>query len=479
MRSSNLARAACLAALLLCGHVQAQYETKTTLTADQFLALAPERREAFLFQHYYLHEDYDQVIAHAKALAAKGDALGKYWVGVGHYLGYGGLARDQKLSGEMIRPLVDTVPEAKSWMAQQIYYGFGGEKQDKAAAMEMHKQNAPYDQHSAAYVGQAYLDGTDGFPKDEAKALEIFTNLPGPPGGAEWASVKAALIAKKPEAAAQIVNANLPEPLLVKLFNLLYFRHRAYVAMRPVVEAYAAKGSAEGQAYAGKILTFGRGVPADPTKGIVLIQQAAAAGHPNANLDLANLYMSGQPYLPKDEALGLKHARAAAGSSNVGIADPARLILARATLDGRGGETRDVPKAVAALKQLIRSEVPGVGPQARDAVFEHDPDMNGKNLFAKVMGAASRVGFLLTDGRRTQSGWDSTGDAKVNGTPVRLELEMMVFKTDQKPKLFVYFRTNEDPLRKPLQEKFLQALRATAGANLRGTFDPQSNILGW
>ena len=129
----------------------------------------------------------------------------------------------------------------------------------------------------------------------------------------------------------------------------------------------AGKGNALGQFWGGWLLIRGEGGPADPVKGVDLLESAAVQGLSDAMLLLSRIYLegyvvNGKVIVREDHALALRYLRRAAAGGN----KQAALTLGDWYLKG-GPVQPDIPRAIAWFKEA--EGVPGAASALAEAEF--------------------------------------------------------------------------------------------------------------
>lgn len=127
----------------------------------------------------------------------------------------------------------------------------------------------------------------------------------------------------------------------------------------------AGKNNALGQFWAGWFLLRGEGGPADPVKGVDLLESAAVQGLSDAMLLLSRIYLegyivNGKPVIREDHPLALRYLRRAAAGGNK------RAALAIGDWYLKGGPVQpDIPRAIEWFKQA--QGVPGAASALAEA----------------------------------------------------------------------------------------------------------------
>lgn len=455
---------------------QAQNKPKS---ADEILAMTPSQQaEAMQFLYSFIAE-YEDMAKIAREMRDKGSDLGKTWYSLLEFYGQGGLKSSNEGPMAVFREMAATQPLALYRIAEAKLAGRWGEQKNEPEAIAMYNKAAESFQFAAWRLATFHTAGAHGLAKNDTKALEILKNLPGPIGTWDWASARSRVYQAEPALATEVLS--LPATARERVMEKMYWTDQLYTTLFPLALVLADKGDPYGQNYAGRILVYGRGFKADPARGIPYLKAAADSGLDIAAVAVAGGYYHGVNGFQKDQALGLKYARIAADSKDRVQADQGKLMLAMATLDGLGGETKSESRGRDMLQPLLKSPVLSIAKEATDRLFLIDPEFNGKNLFGKVMSYASTLGFRLNSANMVNRTWEVTGEGTISNAkiPVQFQAEMMVFGPEQKPKLFVYFKSNDGRVQAPLKKEFKNLLNIYLTRDLSEVFDSNSNVMNW
>jgi hypothetical protein len=286
---------------------------------------------------------------------------------------------------------------------------------------------------------------------------------------------------EKQETALVKISAEEQENLLEEIYLTGDF-----ALLKRVATAPANLGSPPALFFLGQLYMFGPPADKDEAKAVQYISRAADGGNLWAKLTIGVHAMVGRLGFAKDEKKAVEYLKASYGLSGDGA-----FALAKAFEQGSGGLEKD-PKKAAGIYQSYkwqgteiamakkRLEALGLASNTATQASSVSNAKKHQDLFVKVMQAAKAIGVQVSDARTEDDSYIGAGRIRVNGNiNVDFEAELMTF-SDQLPKLFITFKTDEQRLQSPLRERLLAALKDEVGnSDLRSVFNRNSSMFGW
>jgi Sel1 repeat len=259
-----------------------------------------------------------------------------------------------------------------------------------------------------------------------------------------------------------------------------------FALLKRVATVPANLGSPPALFFLGQLYMFGPPEDKDEAKAVQYISKAAEGGNLWAKLTIGVHSMVGRLGFVKDEKKAVEYLKASYGLSGDGA-----FALAKAFEQGSGGLEKD-PKKAAGIYQSYKwqgTDIPiakkrldalGLVTNTATQTSSVSPGKKHQDLFVKVMQAAKSIGVQVSAARAEDESYLGSGKIRVNGNiNVDFEAELMTF-SDQLPKLFITFKTDEQRLQAPLRERLVAALKNEVGtSDLRAVFNRNSSMFGW
>lgn len=437
-------------------------------SVNVFLAQSPQQQETTL-QSLQTANDYINLLELANALAPSGSPVAQYYLGQAHVFGQG-VAEDKAKGMSLLLQSADA-----GFKRAQMHAGILLTS-TKDTSLKNVAKGIPYLEASAnefwesAYgLAQLYEKGDAALAQDKTKALAYYKSINAP-------SMQGEL---KPKIAALEYELK-PVPTLAELLAMqveqqrealsdLYNRKK-FAELMPLALALDEKGGHWGTYYVGTMHSFGRGVVQNEKLGAEYWKKAADAGIHAAESNAGRGFLFGQWGFARDEVLGVKYLQACFDFFN-----DCAFELARAHQNGWGGLPKNKDKALAIFKNHKWDANYSQKSEIAKKIKELDPTAGAQEVFVKVMEAAKSIGVRVADVSTQGNSFHGSGSMTINGSiKVGFSCELMIFE-GMKPKLFMYFTSDDRRVHDPLRKRMVSALENKFG-NLRSAFDGNSTM---
>jgi len=437
-------------------------------SVNVFLAQSPQQQETTL-QSLQTTNDYINLLELANALAPSGSPVAQYYLGQAYVFGQG-VAEDKPKGMSLLLQSADA-----GFKRAQMHVGILLTS-TKDTSLKNVAKGIPYLEASAkefwesAYgLAQLYEKGDAALAQDKTKALAYYKSINAP-------SMQGEL---KPKIAALEYELK-PVPTLAELLAMQAEQQRAalselmdkkkYTELMPLALALDEKGIPWGSFFVGSLHFHGRGVVQNEKLGAEYWKKGADAGIHAAESNAGRGFLFGQWGFARDEALGVKYLQGCFDFFN-----DCAYELARAHQNGWGGLPKNKDKALAIFKNHKWDANYSQKSEIAKKIKELDPTAGAQDVFVKVMEAAKSIGVRVSDVRTEGNSYHGSGNMTINGSiKVGFSTELMIFD-DMKPKLFMYFTSDDRRVHDPLRKRMVSALENKFG-NLRSTFDGNSTM---
>lgn len=447
---------------------QLEAQLKAIPTEAAFLAQTPQQQDKTLLD-LQASGDHTDVVKLANALLPSDSPVAKYYLALAYLKGEG-LTQDKTQGQALVLEAADAgFKRAQMFAGAGLVYTKDEKLLDVPRGLKLLEASLPDFAESAIMLAEIHAKGEFGQPVNLQKALTLYKSVQDPQ---YVAKIKPAISALEYELK--------PVPTLAELlamqveqqraaFSDLYNRKK-FTELMPLALALDEKGGHWGTFYVGTMHSFGRGVVQNEKLGAQYWKKAADAGIHAAESNAGRGLLFGQWGFERDEALGVKYLQSCFDFFN-----DCAFEMARAHQNGWGGLPKNKDKALAIFKNHKWDANYSQKSEIAKKIKELDPTAGAQDVFVKVMEAAKSIGVRVSDVRTEGNSFHGSGAMTINGSiKVGFSTELMIFE-GMKPKLFMYFTSDDRRVHDPLRKRMVSALENKFG-NLRSAFDGNSTM---
>lgn len=447
---------------------QIEARLKAIPTESVFLAQTPQQQDATLLD-LQASGDHTEAVKLANALLPSGSPIAKYYLAMAYLKGEG-LAQDKIQGQTLVFEAADVgFKRAQMFAGAGLVYTKDEKLLDVPRGLKLLEASLPDFPESAIMLGEIYAKGDFGQPVDLPKALALYKSVQDPKYVAKIKPVIALIEEElKPVPTITEMLAMTPEQQDQTLSALQ--GKKKYADAMQLATGLDEKGSVVGTFYVGLLHSDGLGVAQNEKLGAQYWLKAATAGYHQAESSAGRGLLFGKWGFERDEALGVKYLQACYDYYN-----NCAYELGRAYQNGWGGLPKNKDKALSIFKNYKWNANYSMKPEIAKRIKELDPLAGSEEVFVKVMESAKSIGVRVSDARAEGNSYYGRGNMTINGSiKVGFSAELMIFE-GMKPKLFMYFTSDDRRVHDPLRKRMVSALESKFG-NLRSAFDGNSTM---
>ena len=447
---------------------QLEAQLKAIPTEAVFLAQTPQQQDKTLFD-LQASSDHTDVVKLANALLPSGSPVAKYYLALAYLKGEG-LAQDKIQGQTLVLEAADAgFKRAQMFAGAGLVYTKDEKLLDVPRGLKLLEASLPEFPESAIMLAEINAKGEFGQPVNLPRALALYKTVQDPKYLAKIKPVIALLeeeLKPLPTVAELLAMSSEQQDQTLSALQV----KKKYADVMRLATALDEKGSAVGAFYVGLLHSNGRGVEQNEKLGAQYWLKAAAAGMHAAESNAGRGLLFAQWGFERDEALGVKYLQACYDYFN-----DCAYELARAHQNGWGGLPKNKDKALSIFKNYKWNANYSMKPEIAKKIKELDPTAGSEEVFVKVMEAAKSIGVRVSDARAEGYKYLGQGNMTINGSiKVGFSCELMIFE-GMKPKLFMYFTSDDRRVHDPLRKRMVAALESKFG-NLRSAFDGNSTM---